>query len=83
MMVRLAWGAKAPATHYEKNNWLDSFHLDTFCNFKTWYTNAKGKEAWEGLREDLLAQLPGSDGLTREQIWQRSILSTSCRAIQR
>ena len=81
IMVRLAWGPKAPESAYDKNSWFQSFHLRSFCNLRDWYSSAKGKEAWIDLRESLMDELPGASELSRKEVWSRSILSTSCSSL--
>ena len=78
ILVRLAWGPKAPESSYYKNSWYTSYHLRAFCQLRDWYENANGAPAWRKLREEFMKQLPGAEALSRDEVWARSILSTPC-----
>lgn len=79
IMVRLAWGAAPPKSSYYRAGWLDSYHRSRFCQFKEWYQDVNGMEAWKALQEKLMGALPGSENLSRQEVWERSLLSISCK----
>jgi hypothetical protein len=78
LMVRIAWGERMPAAHTLKNGWFDASELALFCDMKKSWVKMYGNEAYTVWREDLIKTLPKSDQLAREQVWQRSLLSTPC-----
>jgi hypothetical protein len=80
LMVRMAWGDRMPAAHSLKNGWFDASELVLFCNMKKSWIRLYGNDAYSTWREDLIGALPQADKLAREQVWQRSLLSTPCDA---
>lgn len=80
LMVQIAWGDRPPASYMQKNGWFDSSEITLYCNLRRHAIRLYGQERFAQWQEEMLKSLPKSEGLTREQIWPRSILSTSCDA---
>lgn len=78
LIVRLAWGEKAPATYSVKFGWLDSADMSLFCRIKNYYIQSYGDEAWDQFRERMMRELPGAKDLPRNQVWDLSIFSENC-----
>ncbi|MCM2280870.1 MAG: hypothetical protein NDI61_03375 [Bdellovibrionaceae bacterium] len=78
LMVMLAWGERPPLTYVQKNGWLDASDVALYCRLKQQAVELFGREAWMGFRDSSTKDLPGAAQLTREQIWQRSLISTAC-----
>ena len=78
LMVQLAWTDRAPASHVQKNGWLDSSDVLLFCDLRRNAVRIYGTESYNQWREQMLASLPQANKLTREIAWQRSLLSTPC-----
>lgn len=78
LITQLAWGDRAPASHVQKNGWLDSSDLVLFCGLRKNAIRIYGNDAYNQWREALLVSLPQADKLTRELAWQKSLLSTPC-----
>lgn len=80
LMVQIAWGDRAPASYMQKNGWFDTSEVTLFCNLKRHAVRLYGKDRFAQWQEEMLRNMPKAEGLTREQIWPRSILSTPCDA---
>lgn len=78
LMVEIAWGDRGVDFIGSKHSWFDSSDVALFCTLKDRAQRLYGKEAFEQWRESVLTNLPKTDRMTREQIWQKSIFSTSC-----
>lgn len=82
LIVELAWGSKPPIGYESRFAWLDSSDLALFCDLKRNITDIYGEERHKTFQEEMFQSLPGASELTREQIWQRTILSTRCDAVK-
>lgn len=78
LMVQMAWGARAPASYFQRNGWFDSSELSLFCGMRKQAIRIYGREKYSVWQESMLQSMPQANTLTREQIWPRSILSTPC-----
>ena len=82
LIVELAWGAKPPAGYERRFAWLDSADLALFCDLKENLTRLYGEERHKKFQEEMFSSLPQASMLTRDQIWQRTILSTRCESVK-
>jgi hypothetical protein len=80
IMALIAWGERAPASYTDKLAWFDSSEVVLFCELKKSASRIYGVERLDKWREELFTGLPEAEQLNREQLWQKSILSTSCDA---
>jgi hypothetical protein len=76
----LAWGEKAPISYTQRFGWLDTADVALFCRLKHQFLVFYGPEAWAEFRTATFHELPQAGTLTPEQLWQRSIMSTSCES---
>jgi hypothetical protein len=82
LMVKLAWGpTNPPAAPALKNGWLNSSDVYLFCRLKNRATQVYGDKRWEVFREKYFVELPGAKGLSRQQVWEKSLLSTNCNSL--
>lgn len=79
LTVRLAWGAKPPDSYVQRLSWLSRQEVQTFCMLKQEAIDIYGKPRWDGFREKMLKSLPGADKLSRKEVWERILLSISCK----
>ncbi len=79
LLTRLAWGDHPPTRQAMKYGWLDRQELALYCGLKGEFTRLYGNSRWESLREKLLASMPAAENLTRDQVWERSLLSHTCK----
>ena len=77
-MVRIAWGDKPPRGIGEKYGWMDASDMSLFCNIKRINQKLYSEKQWVDFRERMMKELPGSQKLLREQVWQLTILSNDC-----
>lgn len=82
LIVELAWGAKPPMGYESRFSWLDSSDLALFCDLKKNISTIYGEDRHRRFQEEMFSSLPGVVGLTRDQIWQRTILSTRCESVK-
>ena len=80
LMVQVAWGPKAPSSYSEKHSWFDASDIALFCGLKKDAVRIFGEEQFATWREDVMKSLPQAESMQRDQIWHKSILSTSCEA---
>ncbi len=78
LMVRIAWGDKPPRGIGEKYGWMDASDMSLFCNIKRINQKLYSEKQWVDFRERMMKELPGSQKLLREQVWQLTILSNDC-----
>ena len=78
LMVQMAWGERAPASHMQKNGWYDTSEISLYCELRRHAIRFYGKDEFNRWQEEMLKGMPKSENLTREQVWPRSILSTPC-----
>jgi hypothetical protein len=82
VMALMAWGDRAPVAYTQRYGWFDSADIALFCRIKHQATSLYGKEEWEQFRNSVSRELPQANTLTPEQVWQRSIFSTSCQGFK-
>lgn len=86
LLIRLAWGDKPPESYHAKFGWLDTADVSLYCRLKERIIAFYGDAAWTRFREPYLnpknqnnvKELPGSKDMTRNQIWDMSLLSENC-----
>jgi len=78
LMVMLAWGEKPPLTYVQRHGWLDTSDVALFCKLKAQAVEFFGRDAWVRFREGATSALPGVEALPKDQVWQRSLISTTC-----
>ncbi len=78
MLVRMAWGEKAPEAYHAKFGWLDTADISLFCRLKARIESFYGADAWVQFREKMMRELPGAKDLPRNQVWDMSLLSVNC-----
>jgi hypothetical protein len=64
----------------QKTGWFDSSEIVLYCSLRRNVTSMYGQEYLRGWIEEQLKTLPQAETMRREDVWQRSILSTSCDA---
>ncbi len=79
MMVRGAWGTRAPVSAQTKNGWLELSQLSTFCKLKKSLVEIYTDDAWMTFIESMLRDLPDAQTIGRNEAWARSILSNTCK----
>jgi hypothetical protein len=82
IFVQIGWGEKPPGSYVEKMSWLNSADMAVFCNLKMRVIEMYGQDKFAEFQEALMRELPQADKLTREQVWELSILSSRCEAFQ-
>ncbi len=82
VMTLMAWGDRAPVAYTQRYGWFDSSDIALFCRIKHQAVILYGKEQWEQFRGAVARELPQANTLNPEQIWQRSIFSTSCQGFK-
>jgi hypothetical protein len=78
LILRLAWGEKPPGTYHEKFGWLDTSDISLFCELKQQIIDSYGVSAWESFREKTFRDLPGAKDMSRNDVWDMSIISENC-----
>lgn len=82
LMIRMAWGPTAPpATPAMRSGWLNPSDVHLYCRIKNRISLVYGESTWEQFREKYFTELPGSKGLQRQQVWEKSLLSTRCEGL--
>lgn len=81
LIVQLAWGSRAPASYFERVGWYDSYHLAVFCDLKRLLINRYGQQRWTSFIDTQLKSLPQASTLSRNESWQRSVLSFPCDSL--
>lgn len=82
LIVELAWGPTPPSGYDRRFAWLDSADLALFCDLKENLIRLYGDERHKKFQEEMFQTLPQASMLTRDQIWQRTILSTRCESVK-
>lgn len=82
LIVELAWGSKPPSGYERRFAWLDSADLALFCDMKENLIRLYGEQRHKEFQEEMFQSLPQAPMLTRDQIWQRTILSTRCESVK-
>ncbi len=78
LFVRAAWGSTPPRSTLERQGWLDSANMQTYCRLKKFAVKNYGQGQWSSFVENKLAQLPGVGLMPRQDVWARTILSDTC-----
>ncbi|MFK8139012.1 MAG: hypothetical protein AB8E15_11680 [Bdellovibrionales bacterium] len=78
LLIRIAWGNRAPISSFKRTAWMDRFHLAGFCTMKDLYLASFPQSSWDDLREELLEDLPGAVDLGRDEAYRRSLFSINC-----
>lgn len=79
LFVRLAWGSVAPKAASEREGWLDSSLLSTYCDLKKFSIENFGQDSWNAFIEEQMRNLPQAEIYSRNEVWQRTILSYPCK----
>jgi hypothetical protein len=80
LMVRKAWGADAaPVSVTLKNGWLNMSDVHLFCRLKKRIDDFYGEGTWDKYKEKYFTELPGAKALTRQVVWEKSLLSSRCQ----
>lgn len=82
LMVELAWGSRAPAGYESRFSWMDSSDLALFCDLKDTLLKLYGEDRYRLFQEEMFQSLPQASMLTRDQVWQRTILSIRCDSVK-
>jgi len=80
-MVQLAWGSRAPASYLERTGWFDNYHLSIFCDLKRLAIAQFGRDTWSRFVDNQLKALPQATSISRNESWQRSVLSFPCESL--
>lgn len=59
VMVRIAWESQPPDPGFARFNWLQETEIAVFCRIRNIYERSVGQEAWDQLRRNIYAKLPG------------------------
>lgn len=78
VMPRLAWGDTPPQSMTVSTQWLDSSDLNLFCKTKQFLKNNVSENTFNQIQEKNLKDLPGSDKISREDLWRKSLYSLRC-----
>ncbi len=79
ILVRIGWGDVPPQDIYEQTRWLDRSHFLLFCRMKKILNTCHGEDRWNQEQEKILYSLPGSEDMTRKDIWRKALFAISCR----
>ena len=82
IIVELAWGARPPVGYENRYAWMGSSDVALFCTLKRNLIATFGEDRHKNFQEEIFKTLPGAESLTRDQIWQRTILSTRCDSVK-
>lgn len=82
LMVELAWGAKPPSGYERRFSWFDAADLALFCDLKENLIRLYGEDRHRNFQEEMFQSLPQASMLTRDQVWQRTILSVRCDSVK-
>ncbi|MEZ4873645.1 MAG: hypothetical protein R2827_15670 [Bdellovibrionales bacterium] len=80
LMTLLAWGETPPVNYHAKLNWLTGADMKLYCDLKRVAVDFYGESRWQSFREKMIAAVPGTEGMSREEIWNVILLSTKCDA---
>jgi hypothetical protein len=78
LMIRLAWGESPPGSYNQKFGWLDTADISLFCRLKYDAAEMYGEDAWNQFREKMMASLPKAQTMSRNDVWDMTILSENC-----
>lgn len=78
IMAMIAWGEHPPDKGMARFNWFEAADISLFCGLKDMIYRIYGEEGWEQLRLSTQSQFPGSNSLSPEEIWVRSLFSVRC-----
>jgi hypothetical protein len=82
LYVEIAWGEKPPENFGSKMSWLNSADMAVFCDLKMRVIEIYGQDKFLEFQEALMKELPQANTLSREQVWELSILSSRCEAFR-
>ncbi|MEQ1875517.1 MAG: hypothetical protein ABL958_02650 [Bdellovibrionia bacterium] len=80
-MVQLAWGSRPPGSYLERAGWFDTYHLSIFCDLKRLAIAQYGRDSWSRFVDTQLKSLPQATSISRNESWQRSVLSFPCESL--
>ncbi len=81
LFVDIAWGDQPPANKYNKTSWLDHKDIGLFCRLKNEYIRLFGASEWKTQMATIAPQLPGVEGLRKQDIWDKSLFSYPCKGL--
>ena len=79
LIVRGAWGSKPPASYLYRNGWMELTHVVLYCRLRNDFIKIFGDEASTSFTNAVMGDLPGAEGLERNDVWARSLLSEPCK----
>jgi hypothetical protein len=79
LFVKVAWGSQPPPSNLYRNGWLESSQVVLYCRLRQHLEGLYGEDEWLEFVNARLADLPGADGLNRDDAWNRSLMSDPCR----
>lgn len=77
-IFELAWGKTAPQSYLDKMGWLDTVHVNVFCELQSLAKESFSEEEWAAFREKTLTNLPGAATIDRKEVWNRSLFTLKC-----
>ncbi len=78
LLVMMGWGEAPPEGLGDKYGWLEAYDMNLYCKMRDKLIFNSGKEKWKSFKLKALTLLPGTEGMPRREILQRSILSDNC-----
>ncbi len=81
LMVQLAWGAKIPEPGPSVFNWMTFTEFALFCDLQRTFKKPMLDDEWEVFVRGVIAKLPGSNQLTFNESFERSLFSLRCEVI--
>ena len=82
LMTQISWGDRSPASNGGKHSWYDASDISLYCDLKENAVRLFGNESFSEWREAQMLGFPQAEKLTRDQVWQKSIFSTSCESFR-
>jgi hypothetical protein len=80
LMVQLAWGDHPPIGYNQRQGWLNTSDVALYCALKERTVAIYGQETFGEIQEALMKDLPLANTMSRDQVWERTILSNRCDA---
>jgi hypothetical protein len=81
LMVKSAWGEKAPEPGPNVYGWMTMSEFSLFCSVKSLVYEHSDDEVWESLVRSIISQLPQSQDLKFNDGFERSLFSLRCESI--
>jgi hypothetical protein len=78
LMAQIAWGDRGPSSISHKYSWFDSSEVSLFCALKKNAVTNFGQEAVDEWGRATVSELPGTEGIAADLVFQKSLLSASC-----